>query len=1361
MSACMPCPAGTYGLNLAASSISICAPCSAGEYSAKTGAASFTTCRQCPAGTYSTKGGSSNCTSCPEGSASSVVGSSSSEDCLSCDPGSFANATGQTSCDRCAAGSYQGQRGQSSCIRCSAGSSSATSGMKQCILCEPGSFASVSGLAACEPCPPGTLQLEHGGTFCSQCPAIYQDLPAAMAVYLAVDVCSPLSRAVVVNWGPVGTPGLLAANVTIVEAFPTWLSSRVTEDTVVTFSTDLVPPNAAELGDLNISLAVTHTCRSASLPPWNGFVSFTFVRSDPAFIRDPNVGTTNTLEACPDFVLQYTAVLGSCSAQTVVAAMLSNGSSLPSFVTWAYGSGVLEITGTVPPGTPTFEVVAVALLGSETFVSLPTKIVLAASTALQILSSSSSNGGVVRACPFVQVSFSVVRQNACGKLRLSVLQVDGSQLPSYLIFAVNENDQLSASVTVFGVVPENAPTTRIFVSAVAGGQTTNSTPIDITRPALVNFNVAVTMTIRGGQNSSSNGTSASNLESTIATSLSSMPYRVRAPYGETVHIVTSIDFNVSSSTSCSPLSLILTSSPPPQSATAANAMQQNPFLALPTWISVIIISESSLLISAMPTSDVGPGSEVVVFLWANDGLHFPGFNLTFAAEPSLMFAFSAIASASLPVVVTPASLVELSIRVVLSSNSSSPSLFPDVVLICPSGSSAAAFCSFNSQSQSLGAFGTPAGINDVIHSLRVSVAQTSLSSSSSASLTVANRLMSEMGGGVSPSTGATNNSGSLQITVTESVNPSPLSIQLPASRFAQYVSVAQARPLLINAKVGIPFSIMLSLFFRFDPEAANVVYSLISSSASLVNDTATTMWLSIDGSSLRGTPPISSAMTSVNFTLLVADKFTKVTSTGSVDVSWPLPPVIAHPLLLNAWHVASSSQIDIQLPVDVMTDPQNGTLTYELRSSDLQRLPSFLSFDGHQMRLSGTPQASDVGTVPLVLIGRNQYGLWEGNATATMTITVAQSWSDFFAWVYALVGYCASGVAAVTWCLVYRATIINILLFKSKLRKSPPAELLCLGRYALQDPSSSNSASSQPPSKSRRSHSSKSLLDDKIELDGMEEGINAQSYTSSSRLLCSSEVKAVRVTWIEQPIAPFSIFPSAYLSMHRRLFTSKMKSDPGNTGVVWMKATPTRSGTVELVLEKDALKQLVDCGQVALEDEFYVEIVGTGLWRSGTVIDAFVLRVYDVEGVVPPLLLAQPSGEAMPVEEAVLPVEQQLKEIETCQQVSDHRHLLSIVEEMRSLQMTAEAQAAEIEELRSLLESSGLAGGDDPSNIYPKGGRTSNVKPKRSVAVPKDPYTGDPAQLLLKHHPEGSVEAVDEPALLAAEGSLPVTGVEL
>ena len=662
-------------------------------------------------------------------------------------------------------------------------------------------------------CTPGYLQLEYGGTSCTACPSDYANLPGELpAEPVVTNVCGSLAHGVVLNWGPVETPTLLASNVTVgidstttttmmptglggaMTALHPWLTARVTAGKIVMLTSDLVP--AAANGALSVTLAVMHTCRST---PWIGTVTFDFLRTDPVLVSVTAAKTgSGTVEACPDFAAQYSGLLGTCSAQTTVVAALANGSSLPSFVSYAYGDGVLQIVGSVPAGTEAFDVVGVAQLGSEAFVSSPTTVKLAPVNALQVASPPSASSGPIQACPYVSVTFTVTRASSCGQLRAWALLANGSALPSFLSSALSTGEGSSAtSLTVFGTAPEHNADFSIVASATTGGMVYNSTPVTITRPQLTS-NANMSATVLGN--------------ATFISSSKSSPLEAEALYGVPLHIAASIVADAKRL--CSSLSLAVSTNAPGSSDGLA--------LQLPVWVTVTSTSGMSILISATATSDVAPGTATVVYVWANDGLRNPGFNVTIVTKMSLRINTTSASLSSgspsareiFPTVVTPASLLQMQLDVVgIAAGSPSP------VLICPT-TATAAFCSVSGDGTSVGAFGTPAGVNAVMQAVSMSMAGMNANSS---------YLLGP--------------NASLLLTFKESINPNALTVMVPVSALKVYSGMTQIKPLVLVGKVGKQILEPVADYFHSDGDAASATYELSSNVSWLAIQVASSLGL--------------------------------------------------------------------------------------------------------------------------------------------------------------------------------------------------------------------------------------------------------------------------------------------------------------------------------------------------------------------------------------------------------------------------------------------------------------------------------------------------------------------------------------
>ena len=813
------------------------------------------------------------------------------------------------------------------------------------------------------------------------------------------------------------------------------------------------------------------------------------------------------MEACPDFSVKYRVLLGTCSSETTVIAMLANGSALPPFASYRYASGALEIVGTVPLGTEPFQVVAVALLGEESFTSIPSTITLVESKAIQVLAPPASSS--IRACPVVQIAFKVIRRSNCGNLLISAAMLNGSALPKFLSTATSGNsDADGITFTVFGTVPEDFPDFAIVASASTGGAIFSSSPVHVTRPKLVS-SVNVTMQLTGG--------------AVLTTGFMSTPQILRAPYGATVE--SSVMLETGSLAYCDSIGLVVSDTPPPRFVGSSDLV--------PRWISVTLLSTVGAIVRATPPSDIAPGTSVVLYVWANDGRRYSGFNLTIVTAISLLLIqsdhpTSPNSSAYLqhvPAVATPAPLLQMQISFLGIVTGPAP------VLICPYLTSSA-FCSFSTETMSLGAFGTPSGVNAVLQGLSVSLP------TSSASVTV-----------------SLVNNVTLLVTFKESVNPIELSVRVPLSVVKSHSGVTLVRPLNFSAIVGRPITIPLDEYFQAE--------DLSSASFAVTMGSNATSWLVIEGGFVRGMPPAPSQMS--HFSISAADKFTKNVVQGVVNVSWPDSPV-ATPPMLSHWVATTSSQLDVRLPEGVIVDPQNGTITFSLLQyvglQDLRSLPAFLTFDANSLRMSGTPHSGDLGHYVLVLIGTSRWGSWNGNASVLLTITVEQSWGDFFAWVYSIVGYIGTALAVITWCLVYRALLINMAVFHRRVRRVPPPSFLRSGRYELQLP--------------------------------------------------ADQIRAVNVIRIEKPSAPVGMFQSSFLAMRSRLLRSPLFFEISATGVAWAGVVSSRRRTLELMVDVELVRRLVATGDLKTADEYFVMVTSNAWWVRGTVVEAFAFRINEL-----------------------------------------------------------------------------------------------------------------------------------------------------
>ena len=133
---CVVCPVGTYGENIAATSLAACTSCPAGKFSAEQAASSDAACSVCGSNLYS-EAGSTTCHDCPLNSVSSPE-TPSIEDCT-CIDGFVQSVPGSTCYDpdsSCPKGTYQEGKSLNdakNCVSCPVGTSS--DAMGACCFC--------------------------------------------------------------------------------------------------------------------------------------------------------------------------------------------------------------------------------------------------------------------------------------------------------------------------------------------------------------------------------------------------------------------------------------------------------------------------------------------------------------------------------------------------------------------------------------------------------------------------------------------------------------------------------------------------------------------------------------------------------------------------------------------------------------------------------------------------------------------------------------------------------------------------------------------------------------------------------------------------------------------------------------------------------------------------------------------------------------------------------------------------------------------------------------------------------------------------------------------------------------------------
>ena len=169
---CTSCDAGSYSLDLGATSQSTCIPCEAGKYSR----GADQSCADCPANSVSPAASDalSDCT-CAIG----YTGANGAT-CDACAEGTYKRYPGPAQCTECGAGKYSaatGQTAEGTCAACPANSDApAGSGAISECICDAGftgSFTAgdVSASGICQACVAGKYKAEAGDAACTDCGA--------------------------------------------------------------------------------------------------------------------------------------------------------------------------------------------------------------------------------------------------------------------------------------------------------------------------------------------------------------------------------------------------------------------------------------------------------------------------------------------------------------------------------------------------------------------------------------------------------------------------------------------------------------------------------------------------------------------------------------------------------------------------------------------------------------------------------------------------------------------------------------------------------------------------------------------------------------------------------------------------------------------------------------------------------------------------------------------------------------------------------------------------------------------------------------------------------------------------------------
>ena len=475
-----------------------------------------------------------------------------------------------------------------------------------------------------------------------------------------------------VNWQVIDRPQLLDAIVETTNTSPDWLSVHsMGGGSLIALSSDQVAAGAAALTTVTVS--ITHKCRGA---PWVGTFVIVAEHIEPLFIDKPA-----SVNACPEVQVNFKILVGSCPTQTLVSAMLTNGTALPVFLHFAYESGELVVVGNVPRGTEVLEILGVAQLGNRTFRSAPVNITRIADS---VPSFGPPSQLEVRACPYVSVVFPATPAT-CGATTYDVMLADGSPPPAFLRYSSTSN-----SVTVFGVVPETYATLSI-VAVWAANHSVRSDPVTITRPPFqgsVTASAEIDSATSAGERTTKYVVLTAQLKTVAVSVLYGIPFRVRVSINETT------------AQGCNSFQFFVTDSWQ-GSGNSGNG--------LPVWASASL-SQTSAVVTGAPTKSVAPGTNATFYIWVNDGQNNPALRVDLTVGQSLQVTTSG-ANLSVSSVAPIVTLIyQLPILEDLSC-----------VLICPPDSSTN--CNYNYVTRAISTFGTPEGINEILAGVRVASAQ--------------------------------------------------------------------------------------------------------------------------------------------------------------------------------------------------------------------------------------------------------------------------------------------------------------------------------------------------------------------------------------------------------------------------------------------------------------------------------------------------------------------------------------------------------------------------------------------------------------------------------------------------------------
>lgn len=1040
---CEPCPAGTYNTGYGASSVSDCIRCPLGSFSSRIGSPSPTSCELCHGGTYGDALGAVNCTLCPPGTFSGAVGAIDASVCLPCAAGRYSNISvaaeqggGVVSCAACPAGNYQNATGSTHCNACPRGAYNTLSGATACAPCAQGTFCNVDGCITCQQCPQDSYQPNQGAHICVPCTAALSALPepvsSSQSAEHAVSVCSPLQHSFTVNWGSTTDPSILYADARV--AITTWgaldngtsnsfdwLTISVLKSTHVLVTAVSVPSTPLR-NVIVLGVNVTQTCRRT---PWTSYFKLIPIQLFPSFSLSASsafdfaVTGAVSVKACPDFEFRFSVSVGSCPDKTVIRAMRvspvdsSALTAVPEFVRFTFDKGTLSVYGTVPAGAVSpLVIVAVAFLDGSQFVSSDKVSVV------RIEEENAPRFNVldalqVVACPYVRVVFTVIPA-ACGLTTLSASLEGGLPLPSFLAAYIS-----NSQIIVSGMVPEGTTSLAVRGTATVIGSLNqsnySSTAVRVVRPVLVSP-LAVSVDVSSDDSAAQEQQVVVNGTRTI---------NVVARYGVAVRLALRLVDPTGTSGSaaqCTSQTLLVGSNDGQPLSGVSD------FTSVPSWLPTITMTSSSIVFAGMPGRSVVSGERSDFYVLAFDGIRNPAVHVVVTVVPSLIATVrqrnstASNATALVLGVTSPSPIVSVSAQLPAAVTANAR-----LALVCPPTGVASAICSFDPVSGALSAFGTVDGVNKVLFGLRLAVSSTSLVS---------------LAQDVAPNS-------DVAFVVSDSVNPSPLVVTIPASDITAYDGVRLVAPIFLFGTVGKPLVTSLSGYFV--TPGGSATFEIVTFPA---------LWIHMSVAGLvTGVPHGPAGVFSGSF--IVYDMYVTRTIAFDINVSMPQQPRLVEPRRLVTQVVAESSVVsDANLDPSMFFDPENGTLQFQLRLSSTAStiLPMFISFDESTLHLSLSPTVADVGSYTLELLALSEFrsAEWHGNASCQVSLIVHMSWKDFFQQLYEIVGYVTFVISAIGIPWVFRAFLYNTLRFRHYHQVASPISLIRSRSFVVCDPRGDN-----------------------------------------------------------------------------------------------------------------------------------------------------------------------------------------------------------------------------------------------------------------------------------------------------------------